>query len=145
MTHTNHRQGSREDLSHDFVAMIMGARGINTEGGVEKTRRFFEMAKKYNPVNAGHWGETPEFAHTMSQWLHFELPNTPESWREDLLRRTRVRYIIFSQKPDETGSPTEAQLLLVHFEIAAAVVSALEDDGESDVHWGSPIRKGVRQ
>ena len=43
---------------------------------------------------------------------------------------------------ERLGDAAEPQLLLVHLEIAAALVGALEDDGESDVH-ASPIGRAL--
>jgi hypothetical protein len=63
-------------------------------------------------VHAGHWGETPDFGATMAKWVHFLKPNTPDEERLDLLRETGVRYLIFTQKHDETNDPeTENGLL----------------------------------
>src|SRR5205814_781800 len=49
-------------------------------------------------VNAGHWGETPDFPRAMGAWRSFQLPRTSDSERRGLLERSRVRYILFSQK-----------------------------------------------
>jgi len=60
-----------------------------------------------HPVHAGHWGETPDFGRTMGEWQRFLLPNTTDTQRKDLLRRSGVRYVIFSQKhADHGGDPT---------------------------------------
>ena len=68
-----------------------------------------------HPVHAGHWGETPDdFGETMGLWREFQMPNTTDQWRRDLLRLTGVKYILFTQKHDETGDPaTESRLLTV--------------------------------
>lgn len=64
-----------------------------------------------HPVNAGHWGETPEFATTMGRWVQFLLPRTSDATRRDLLRESRIRYVIFSQKREETrGGEADALL-----------------------------------
>jgi hypothetical protein len=68
-----------------------------------------------HPVNAGHWGETPSFGETMGQWRNFLLPNATDESRLQLLRRTGVRYLIFSQKRPETADETTARLLLHPF------------------------------
>lgn len=62
-------------------------------------------------VDAGHWGETPDFGASMNRWLRFLLPDTPDAWRKELLRSTRVRYLIFSQKREETRDEATAALL----------------------------------
>jgi hypothetical protein len=67
------------------------------------------------PVNAGHWGETPDFASTMGQWVRFQLPWVSDEWREDLLRRTGVRYIVFTQMHDEINDAAQNARLLALF------------------------------
>lgn len=54
MSHTNHRQGSRESLHNTFATIAMGSQGINTEGVSEKLQQFLRIATKHNPVNAGN-------------------------------------------------------------------------------------------
>lgn len=53
MTHTNHRQGNRESLSKDYVALIIHARGINDKDTGPKVQEFLRLGYKYGPVNAG--------------------------------------------------------------------------------------------
>ncbi len=53
MTHTLHRLGSREDLSRDYVFIMMSAKGLNDAGSAPAKRRFFEIVEKYHPVNTG--------------------------------------------------------------------------------------------
>lgn len=55
-----------------------------------------------HPVNAGHWGETPDFPATMGRWIRFQLAATPDEWRRELLRQTGVRYILFTQKRSDS-------------------------------------------
>ena len=55
-----------------------------------------------HPVNAGHWGETPDYVDTMGDWVRFQLAKTPDEWRRELLRRTGVRYLILSQKRSDS-------------------------------------------
>ena len=64
-----------------------------------------------NALNAGHWSETPNYQKAMDNWRRFLLPHTPDEWRRDLLHRTGVRYLIFSQKRAETRDDRTAQLL----------------------------------
>jgi len=65
-------------------------------------------------VNVGHWGETPDISKGINQWLEFILPATPDKWRIDLLRRSGTRYILFSQKHNETNVElVETRLLSV--------------------------------
>lgn len=53
MTHTNHRQGTRESLSRDYIVLMMSSRGINDQDTGPKVQQFLRMGYKYSPVNAG--------------------------------------------------------------------------------------------
>lgn len=74
-------------------------------GFFDNTVACFTPGLTDHPVNAGHWGETPDFGRTMNQWATFVRPDTTAEWRRDLLLRTGVRYVLFTQKHDETGNP----------------------------------------
>ncbi len=54
MSHTNHRQGTRENLSNCFATIAMASQGINTEGASDKLQQFLQIAARHNPVNAGN-------------------------------------------------------------------------------------------
>ena len=53
MTHTLHRQGTKESLDKDFVFLCMAAKGFNEDGADEKMREFLRIMLRHNPVNAG--------------------------------------------------------------------------------------------
>ena len=53
MSHTLHREGSKEGLARDFVVLAMPVQG-HTEGSGEKLRRFMDISRKYHPVNNGN-------------------------------------------------------------------------------------------
>lgn len=53
MTHTLHRQGSRDSLSRDYVVLAIPAKGINSSGSGERLRRIKEIMLKHSPVNIG--------------------------------------------------------------------------------------------
>ncbi len=53
MTHTNHRQGTLESLSKDWIVFMYAARGINHEGAGPKMQAFLHLALRHNPVNIG--------------------------------------------------------------------------------------------
>ena len=53
MTNTLHRQGSRENLKHDYVIFVHTAKGKNREGAAQKIREFMRICLKYHPVNMG--------------------------------------------------------------------------------------------
>ena len=54
MSHTLHREGSKESLSKDYVVLAMPCQGRTIEGSGEKLRRFMQMAMPYHPVNFGN-------------------------------------------------------------------------------------------
>ncbi|MGI6604784.1 MAG: hypothetical protein GX062_09350 [Firmicutes bacterium] len=53
MTHTLHRQGTAENLAHDFCVLAISAQGINSAGSGEKLQAIKEIFLKHNPVNIG--------------------------------------------------------------------------------------------
>ena len=53
MTHTNHRQGTRESLSRDYVVFMYAAKGINDKDAGQKLQEFLRMGYQHGPVNAG--------------------------------------------------------------------------------------------
>lgn len=53
MTHTNHRTGTLESLSKDYVVFMYAAKGINTQGVGPKLQEFLRLALKHKPVNIG--------------------------------------------------------------------------------------------
>jgi hypothetical protein len=53
VTHSLHREGSRENLSNDFTIYCLPAVGINDKGSGSKRWRFLEIALRNNAANAG--------------------------------------------------------------------------------------------
>jgi hypothetical protein len=53
MTNTLHRQGTPEDLRHDYNIFVHTAAGKNREGSAPKIREFMRICRKYHPVNMG--------------------------------------------------------------------------------------------
>ncbi len=53
MTHTNHRQGTLESLSKDYVVFMYAATGFNDKDVGPKLLEFWHLGLKYKPVNAG--------------------------------------------------------------------------------------------
>ena len=53
MTHTLHRQGTKESLDKDYIFLCMAAKGYNEDGADEKMREFLRIRMRHNPVNAG--------------------------------------------------------------------------------------------
>lgn len=74
-------------------------------GFFDNTVACFAPGQTGHPVHAGHWGETPDFGKAMNRWATFLRPDTPDQWRQDLLRSSGIRYVLFTQKHDETHEP----------------------------------------
>ncbi len=75
----------------------------------------FTPALTGHPVNAGHWGETPDFFDAMRRWARFMEPGAPEASRLAQLRGSGVQYVLFSQKRDESHEGATERALLATF------------------------------
>ena len=53
MTHSLHRQGTRENLTGDITMFAMPAVGINVPGSGPKKKKFLEIALRNNVINVG--------------------------------------------------------------------------------------------
>ena len=53
MTHSNHRQGTVESLSKDYVVFMYAATGITDKNVGPKLQEFLRLGLKYDPVNIG--------------------------------------------------------------------------------------------
>jgi hypothetical protein len=69
MTHTLHRQGSKESLDKDFIFLCMAAKGLNEDGADEKMREFLRIMMRHNPVNAGDMRSGNMFTSNMDDIL----------------------------------------------------------------------------
>ena len=58
-----------------------------------------------HPVHMGHWGETPDFGGKVESWVYFMQPTTPDEWRQDFLRDSGLRYLLFTQRVSGTRYP----------------------------------------
>ncbi len=74
-------------------------------GFVDTTVACFTPGLTGHPVNAGHWGETPDFAGTMGSWVRFLSGRRSPEERAEQLRQSGVRYVIFTQKHDDELTP----------------------------------------
>jgi len=112
MTHTNHRQGTRESLSKDYVVLMMASRGINDEDTGPKVQQFLRMGYKYDPVNAGP-------ARTGDRFM-------PDPERVvDRLARAGIGHLVF----DDRGKAEAFVKELVEADIGlSVVVSGLFDE-----------------
>ena len=64
------------------------------------------------PVFCGHWGETPDYPGKLAKLRDFGTRFMPESDKIQLLRNSRIKYMIFSEKPwadasKEAGEETD--------------------------------------
>jgi len=53
MSHSLHRRGTSESLSHDYILLVTAASGINSEGSKDKLRRILDVVWEVGPVNTG--------------------------------------------------------------------------------------------
>jgi hypothetical protein len=84
-------------------------------GFFDNTVACFTPGLTGHPVNAGHWGETPDFGKAMNLWATFQRPDATDEWRRTLLQTSGVRYLVFSQKHDETHDAAVENGLLTVF------------------------------
>lgn len=62
MSHTLHREGSVESLKGDYVVLCMSAQGLNVKDSGPKFQRYFEIARRFDPVNIGENKHTGSLA-----------------------------------------------------------------------------------
>ncbi|HZO87128.1 MAG TPA: hypothetical protein VFB38_02225 [Chthonomonadaceae bacterium] len=101
-------------------------------------------------VYCGHWGETPEFGKKLAELARFGLPRTTDAERLALLRKMKVRYLVFSQK---APSDTAADILMPMFRGLAPLPPYLthvypdpnrgEINAEADVYEVSSYAAGL--
>jgi hypothetical protein len=80
MTNTLHRYGSAESLEDDYIVFAMPARGFNQADAVEAQRRFLELARQHQPVNAGDASHGAVFqpAVNLNPSVHWHRRETPD-------------------------------------------------------------------
>lgn len=67
MTHSLHRQGTRENLSRDFPLVAVAAHGINDKGAGPKLGKFLEICWRHGPVNLGDMKQGSVFTYSAEQ------------------------------------------------------------------------------
>ena len=67
MTHTLHRQGTRENLSRDYPMLAMAAHGINEKGAGPKMGKFLEICGRHGAVNLGDIKQGSVFTYDAEQ------------------------------------------------------------------------------
>jgi len=63
MTHTLHRQGTRESLSRDYPLVAVAAHGFNDKGAGPKLGKFLEICWRHGAVNLGDMKQGSVFSH----------------------------------------------------------------------------------
>lgn len=63
MTHTLHRQGTRESLSRDYPLVSVAAHGFNDKGAGPKLGKFLEICWRHGAVNLGDMKQGSVFSH----------------------------------------------------------------------------------
>ena len=67
MTHSLHRQGTRENLSRDYPLVSVAAKGINKKGAGPKLGKFLEICWRHGPVNLGDMKQGSVFTYDAEQ------------------------------------------------------------------------------
>ncbi len=70
MTHSLHRRGTAENLSEDYVILMLPAVGINDKNHEPKLRKFMELALSHNPVNLGSMEMGNMYSHKIEEVLN---------------------------------------------------------------------------
>jgi len=63
MTHSLHRQGTKENLSRDYPLVAVAAHGFNDKGAGPKLGKFLEICWRHGPVNLGDMKQGSVFSH----------------------------------------------------------------------------------
>jgi hypothetical protein len=66
MTHTLHRRGDRGQLSHDYVMLVMPAKGVNLDNAGDKMRGIWKVLRKHQDRLSNFGDLTHGNSHTMS-------------------------------------------------------------------------------
>ena len=103
MTHTLHRQGSRESLSRDYPLVAVMAHGINDKGGGPKLGRFLEICWKHGPVNLGDMKQGSVFTYDAAD-IYNKVSDTTivECCFDDL---NKVEAVLRDLKEEDIGVP----------------------------------------
>ena len=105
---------------------------------LDATMACFTPGLTGHPVNAGHWGDTPDFAAATFKWVHFMMEDTKDQYRRDLILDTGVRYLIFSQKRFDPNSPQDiavSQSIFVNGKIPSWLHKITQaSNGDADVY-----------
>jgi hypothetical protein len=128
VTHTNHRQGTKESLSRDYVVLIMASRGINDKECGPKVQEFMRLGYKYGPVNAGP-------ARTGDRFM-----SDPEKL-VDRLARASIGHLVFDDREKVKGFIKE----LVEADLGLSVVVSGLFDEVGDMCQAAGIKRHTAQ
>lgn len=103
MTHTLHRQGTRENLSRDYPLVAVMAHGFNEKGGGPKLGRFLEICWKHGPVNLGDMKQGSVFTYDAEK-IYQNVSDTTivECVFDDL---NKVEAVLRDLKEEDLGVP----------------------------------------
>jgi hypothetical protein len=76
MTHTLHREGTRENLADDFPMLTIRARGYN-DGSLWSMQKVLEMASRHPIVNFGDIAQGSKFTVSLNSILTSDNQNLP--------------------------------------------------------------------
>jgi len=120
MTHTLHRYGNKDNLKNDFTILAMPAKGINDEGGIEKRKKFYEMAFKYKVDNAGGTDiSNLQHSHDKKEFIN-KIANKSRTCTICLPDPKDVKSLLIDLKKEDLG--------------LSVVVQGLEEDIQNILH-----------
>lgn len=103
MTHSLHRQGTRENLSRDFPLVAVAAHGINDKGAGPKLGKFLEICWRHGPVNLGDMKQGSIFTYDAEQ-IYKNVSDTTivECVFDDL---NKVEAVLRDLRKEDLGMP----------------------------------------
>lgn len=102
MTHSLHRQGSRESLKNDFVFLATPAAGINHVGSKEKLRRILDLIYAIGPANIGSYETGTIFAGATIEEIKARLAEVPRV-RTVFSNREKIKELLRQVKEEDLG------------------------------------------
>jgi hypothetical protein len=124
MTHSLHREGTRENLSRDFTVYCLPAVGINDQGSGNKRWRFLEIALRNHAANAGQADIGNIMAHSPGE-LSERVRERFEKSRGDGVGDGMAPCICFAGKEDFVRTLKEA--IEADFGLSIVVQGILEE------------------
>jgi len=103
MTHSLHRQGTKENLSRDFPLVAVMAHGFTEKGGGPKLGRFLEICWKHGPANLGDMKQGSVFTYDAEK-IYKNVSDTTivECVFDDL---NKVEAVLRELKEEDMGVP----------------------------------------